>query len=169
MDKKRLMLQHFLAAIAYRTQKPLHYAPPDFAMFRAAPGVRTPHELVLHMTGVLGYARTFLIGGTWRPSMEEDFSAEVERFHSVLASLKELSASDTPFHNMTPERVLQGPLADAMCHAGQLAMLRRFFGSPIRPENFIMADITADNVGPDQPEPVNPDDEWFDAEGRPQG
>ena len=101
--------------------------------------------------------------------MEEDFSAEVERFHSVLASLKEIFSSDTPFTNITPERVLQGPFADAMSHAGHLAMLRRLFGSPIRPENFMMADINANNTGPDQPEPVSPDDEWCDAEGNPQG
>ncbi|MBT3231241.1 MAG: hypothetical protein HN356_00355 [Calditrichaeota bacterium] len=169
MDKKRLMLQHFLAAIAYRTQKALREAPPGFAEFRAAPGVRTPHELIFHITGVLGYARTFLTGGTWRPIIEEDFPAEVNRFHSILTKLRELLESNTPFENLTPERMLQGPLSDAMSHAGQLAMLRRFFGSPIRPENFIMADINAENTGENQPEPISPDDEWLDAEGAPQG
>ena len=61
------ILKHFLAALAYRTQKALRDAPPEFAEFRAAPKVRTPHELVRHMDSVLGYARTFLVGGSYRP------------------------------------------------------------------------------------------------------
>jgi hypothetical protein len=60
----------------------------------------------------------------------------------------------------TEERLLQGPFADAMTHAGQLAMLRRLAGSPIRPENFIMAAIRSDNIGVEQPEPVSPDADW---------
>ncbi|MCP4643570.1 MAG: hypothetical protein GY851_24190 [bacterium] len=168
MNQERQMLQHFLAAIAYRTQKALRNAPPEFAPFRAAPGIRTPHEIVCHMTSVLGYARTFLIGGTWWPDMVEDFDAEVDRLHTVLTSLSEHLASDTPLQDVTPKRLLQGPLADSMSHAGQLAMLRRFFGSPIPPENFVMADIRADNTGPTQPEPASPDEAWFDAEGNPQ-
>jgi hypothetical protein len=67
MDDKRLLLRHFLAALAYRTQKALRGAPNDFGSFSAAAGVRTPAELVLHMTSVLGYARTFFVGGRyWR-------------------------------------------------------------------------------------------------------
>ena len=73
MDDKRAMLRHFLAAIAYRTQKALRGAPASFATFRAAPQVRTPHELVGHMNSVLGYARTFFIGGEYRPALLPDF------------------------------------------------------------------------------------------------
>ncbi|QYO67537.1 hypothetical protein [Leptolyngbya sp. 7M] len=61
---------------------------------------------------------------------------------------------------MTEEKMLQGPLADAMTHAGQLAMLRRIHGAPVPPENFIYAEIDAANLTTDQPEPVRPDEEW---------
>ena len=67
MDEKRELLRHFLAALAYRTQKALRDAPPEFGTFRAAEGVRTPRELLRHMTSVLGYARTFFVGGQYRP------------------------------------------------------------------------------------------------------
>src|SRR5712691_9375334 len=67
MDNTRRLLRHYLAALAYRTQKALRDAPPSFAEFRAGDKVRTPHELVRHMTSVLGYARTFFTGGKYRP------------------------------------------------------------------------------------------------------
>ena len=67
MDEKRGLLRHFLAALAYRTQKALREAPAGFGDFRAADGVRTPAELIRHMTSVLGYARTFFVGGQYRP------------------------------------------------------------------------------------------------------
>ena len=63
MDEQRKLLRHFLAALAYRTQKALRDAAPEFAEFRAAARVRTPRELIRHMDGVLGYARTYMTGG----------------------------------------------------------------------------------------------------------
>ena len=63
VTESRRLLQHFLAALAYRTQKALRGAPAHFAEFRAGAHVRTPHELLWHMTGVIGYARTMLHGG----------------------------------------------------------------------------------------------------------
>jgi hypothetical protein len=65
--------------------------------------------------------------------------------------------SENPPLNMTFERLLQGPLSDAMAHTGQLLMLRRFAGAPVQGENFIMADIRLGIVGPNQPEPIAPD------------
>lgn len=167
MDEKRQVLKHFLAALAYRTQKSLAGAPADFPQFRAAPGVRTPHELLRHMTSVLGYARTHFVGGTYRPSMLPRFEDEIARFHEVLRQLGNDLESDAPIRGTTPERMLQGPFSDAMTHAGQLAMLRRLAGSPVPPENFIVADIDAENLGPDQPKPVSPDAEWLAAEDEP--
>jgi hypothetical protein len=52
------------------------------------------------------------------------------------------------------ERLLQGPVADALTHVGQLAMLRHMFGSPIRGENYYRADIAVGRVGPVQSAPV---------------
>ncbi len=161
------MLRHFLAALAYRTQKAVKGAPVNFSRFRAAPGVRTPHELVRHMTSVLGYARTHLIGGRYRPPAQPRFEDEVARFHDMLQDLGRHLEQGTPLQDTTPERMLQGPLADAMTHAGQLAMLRRLAGAPIPPENFIVADIDPENLSQDQPKPVSPDEHWYPAEDEP--
>lgn len=160
MDDKRHMLRHFLAALAYRTQKALRGAPRGFADFRAAEGVRTPHELVLHMDSVLGYALTFFEGGSYRPERLPDFQDEIRRFHAKLEALARHLESGTPLRDTTPEQMLQGPFSDAMTHAGQLALLRRLAGSPVPPENFIVADVSAENLGPDQPPPRSPDQDW---------
>ena len=159
MNEKREMLRHYLAAIAYRTQKALRDRPASFGEFRAARGVRTPRELVRHMTSVLGYARTFFVGGTYRAEPLPTLDDEVAWFHNMLNSLSDHIA-DAAFDRVSPEQLLQGPLSDAMSHAGQIAMLRRLAGSPVPPENFVVADISADNVGPNQADPVSPDDEW---------
>ena len=164
MDEKKELLQHFLAALAYRTQKALRDAPAEFGTFRAANGVRSPEELVRHMTSVLGYARTFLIGGHYRPDPLPTLNDEISRFHEMLGDLSRHIEIGTPLmQEMTVERLLQGPFSDAMTHAGQLAMLRRLAGAPVPPENFIVAEIDAGRLGPEQSEPRSPDDKWPEA------
>jgi hypothetical protein len=167
MDDKRQLLRHFLAALAYRTQKALRDAPESFYLFCAAPKVRTPVELVRHMESVLGYARTFFTGGEYDQEPLPDFHAEVLRFHETIKDLAHHLEIGTPLQRITLERLLQGPLSDAMTHAGQLALLRRLAGVPVPPENFVYADIQADNVSPHQPAPVRPGNrrgEWHDGE-----
>lgn len=149
------MLRHCLAAIAYRTQKALRDAPPSFGTFDAGSQVRTPTDLVRHMTSVLGHARRFFVGGRYRAEPLTDLSAEIVRFHEMLADLAHNLETGTELRGTTEERLLQGPLSDAMAHAGQLAMLRRLAGSPVRPENFMEAAIDPKNVGPSQPAPVS--------------
>src|SRR5688572_31473292 len=160
MTDSRKLLQHFLAALAYRTQKALRGAPSGFADFRAGTHVRTPHELVWHMTGVIGYARTMLHGGKFQPPRLETFAAEIARFHDTLAALREDFANPALTAQISDDQFLQGPLSDAMTHAGQLAMLRRMAGSPVASENFIFASIQSDNVSSEQPEPAAPDEWW---------
>lgn len=160
MDAKRAMIRHFLAALAYRTQKALRYAPEDFASFSAGKSVRTPHQLVYHMNSVLGYAGTFFLGGSYRVPQLPDFTAEVKRFHETLSDLSRLVDAETDWRSITPEQLLQGPLSDAMTHAGQLAMLRRLAGHPVPPENFVFAEVEAANLGPDQALPALPDKDW---------
>lgn len=165
-DAGRDLLRHFLAAIAYRTQKALRGAPVGFADFRAAPGVRTPHELLRHMSDVLGFARTTFTGGTWRAHRLPTFAAEIERLHEILEDLGRWIAEEE-FDSASPEQLLQGPLADVMTHVGQLAMLRRLEGSPVPPENFIVARVDPANLGPDQPQAASADAEWYAAEEEP--
>lgn len=160
MTESRHLLRHFLAALAYRTRKAMRDAPPGFADFRAGPQVRTPHELVWHMTRVVGYARTMLRGGEFKPPAMPTLDAESARFHETLAALGDDLADGRLAAAITDEQFLQGPLADAMTHAGQLAMLRRLFGDPVPPENFIFADIRTENVSSDQPAPASPDAGW---------
>lgn len=157
---KRHILTHYLAALAYRTQKALRGAPESFANFRAKQAVRTPHELVYHITNVLGYARTFFVGGEWHPEKLSSFDEEVLRLHDLLASLRDHFQSGNRPGAITYEQLLQGPLSDAMTHIGQLALLRRLHDCPVPPENFIYAKISPENLGPDQPEPVSPDKIW---------
>ena len=170
MNDSRRLLQHFLAAIAYRTQKAVRNAPAEFVDFRAGVNVRTPREIVWHMTGVIGYARTMLHGGEFEPPRLPTFDDEVGRFHSTLQALHDDFADDSLTAVICDEQFLQGPLADAMTHAGQLAMLRRLAGAPVAPEDFVYAEVRSDNVSADQAAPVAPDPGWTaDEPPRPPG
>lgn len=160
MDDVRHLLRHFLAALAYRTQKALRDAPASFASFRVARQVRTPHELVRHMSGVLNYARTFFGGSPALLDTLPEFGAEVARLHQIIEELGEHLRVGTPLREVTPEQLLQGPFADAMTHAGQLTLLRRLAGAPVPPENFVFAEIDAERLGPEQRPPASPDAEW---------
>jgi len=164
METKRNLLNHFLAALAYRTQKAVRDAPENFGSFRVMDGVRTPAELVRHMTSVLGYARTHFIGGRYWPEALESLDEEIERFHEILGFLAQhLRNGDPLLEGMSEERLLQGPFSDTMTHAGQLALLRRLSGAPVPPENFIVANIDPNRLGPDQAAPVSPDKDWPEA------
>lgn len=162
-NEKRAMLRHFLAALAYRTQKAIRGAPDDYWTFNAGNKVRTPHDLICHMRSVLGYARTFFIGGNYPFPVPGNIQEDIDAFHEMLADLSRHLERGTLLTDMTEEQLLQGPFADAMTHAGQLAMLRRMHGSPIPPENFIVADISAENLSANQPEPASPDEVWPEA------
>lgn len=160
MAESRDLLKHFLASIAYRTQKALRGAPPDFAEFRASPTSRTPYELLWHMTGLIGYARTMFHGGTFEPPRLASLEAEVARFHTMLQALRDDLNDTTLTASITDAQLLHGPLADTMTHVGQLAFLRRLCGSPVASENFIFASITEQNLGTNQAEPNAPDADW---------
>lgn len=161
MTDAKHVLRHYLAALAYRTQKALRDAPESFGDFEAGAGTRSPTEIVRHMTSVLGYARTLYEGGVYRAEPLDDLEAEVARFHGVLTDLARRVDDGTPLRGVTREQLLQGPLADAMTHVGQLAMLRRLAGSPVASENFLMADVSADRLGVDQALPAAPTPVWM--------
>jgi hypothetical protein len=160
VSESRKLLQHFLAGLAYRTQKALRGAPESFAEFDAGGKVRTPHELVWHLTGLMGYARTMFHGGRFAPPRLDRFDAEIDRFHQTLRALHDDFGRPDLTAAITDEQFLHGPLSDAMTHVGQLAMLRRLEGTPVPSENFIYARISPDNLTRHQAEPVAPDLEW---------
>jgi hypothetical protein len=160
MTQSRPLLQHFLAVLAYRTQKALRDAPAAFADYRAAPAARTPFELLWHMTGLLGYARTMFYGGHYEPPRLPTLQAEAARFHAQLQALNRDFADSALEAHISDEQFLQGPLADAMTHVGQLALLRRLYGYPVPPENFIFATIDVANLSERQALPNAPDPGW---------
>lgn len=165
VDRDRELLRHFLAAIAYRTQKALRGAPDRYPSFSAGHRVRTPAEILRHMTSLLGYVRTHFVGGSYpvKPDALPTFAAEIERFHAMVEAVGDLLAGGTPLREISTEQLLQGPFADIMTHVGQLAMLRRLADAPIPPENFIYADIRADRLHANQPPPARPDKHWPEA------
>jgi hypothetical protein len=135
-----------LATAAYRTRKAVRDAPPGFGEFDAGSGVRTPKELVNHMTNLIVFTAHAVRGEDPEPVREaEDFAQEVERFHEVLGDLSGLLA-ESSLGRGADERLLQGPLSDAMTHVGQLALLRRLAGAPIAAEDFSSAPVGGDDV-----------------------
>lgn len=162
MNRNQTLLRHFVAAIAYRGAKALRDAPPTFATFEAGEKSRTPRQLVRHMSGVLNYAIAQVHEP--RPPLTDraSYELEVERFFAVLRELSE-RLEEVELSDPAAERLLQGPLADAMTHAGQLALLRRLSGSPIPPEDFYQAAVDAERLGLDQLAPRSPDRQWPEA------
>jgi hypothetical protein len=156
----RQLLRHSLASIAYHTQKALRGAPFGYWTFSPGNQVRTPEAILRHMTSVLGYARTFFVGGIYRSEPLPTIQAEIDRFHQILEDVSQLLDADSSLQGITELQLLQGPFSDVMTHIGQLSLLRRLYGSPVPPENFIYADISATRLGKDQPEPQRPDEDW---------
>jgi len=156
----RPFLRHYLGSIAYHTQKAIRDAPADYWGFVAGNRSRTPESILRHMTSVLGYARTFFLGGIYRPEPLPTIQAEIDRFHEMLEDLSRLLDAGAPLQGITELQLLQGPLSDVMTHIGQLSLLRRIHGCPVPPENFIYADISAFRLSKDQPAPRRPDSDW---------
>jgi len=153
MDGKRELLRHAVATIAYRGGKTLRGASPSFAAFKASSTARTPAEVVAHMGDLFDWALSIVKGAqTWHDSAPLPWDDEVARFFRTLEAFDGRLASDDAMA-CAPEQLLQGPIADALTHIGQLALLRRLADGPIRSENYFKADITAGRVGPDQAPP----------------
>ena len=150
----RALLRHALATLAYRAGKTLRGAPASFAEFRGAPTLRTPVEIVAHMGDLLDWALSLCRGAqAWHTSTPLPWDQEVARFFERLEQVDRYLAGDGPL-GVAADRLFQGPLADALTHTGQIALLRRLAGCPIRGENYFKAHITAGRVGPDQPAAV---------------
>jgi hypothetical protein len=146
------LLRHTLATVAYRGAKVLRDVPPDFAGLRISPTSRTPCEILAHIGDLLEWALSMARGReTWQDTRSTDWPSQVERFFSGLARLDECLSSQSI--HCSPERLFQGPVADALTHIGQLAMLRRVGGAPVKGENYFRADIEMGSVGASQPPP----------------
>jgi hypothetical protein len=149
----RAMLRHTVATLAYRGGKTVRDAPAGFAEFKPGPSSRTPAEILAHLGDLLDWALSMTEGeGLWRDSAPLPWPQEVGRFHEALQRFDERLVTQAPL--ATPEETLfQGPVADALTHVGQIAMLRRMFGAPVRGENYARAEIVAGRLGPEQAGP----------------
>ncbi len=149
----RLILRHALATLAYRAAKALRDAPQDFAVRSFGGSTRLPVKIVAHMADLMAWGISLARGDYfWSAEGSDDWGREVDRFFGNLAKLDELLAVPDPFPG-SMERIIQGPLTDALTHVGQLAMLRGVSGSPIRPESYARATISVGRVGMDQEAP----------------
>jgi hypothetical protein len=153
MDPKRALLRHTLATVAYRGGKAVRGAPPSFAAFQAAPSLRTPAQILAHIGDLFDWVLSIAKGAqAWHDSEPLAWDDEVARFFATLGRLDAYLASDAPL--ATPaEQMFQGGIADALTHIGQLTLLRRAAGAPIRSENYFRADIQVGRVGADQTPP----------------
>jgi len=152
-DPKRQLLRHALATLAYRAGKALRHAGKDFCGFRVTGGVRTPEEILAHIGDLMDWALSIAIGKReWHDSKPLTWEKEVERFFSALAKLDGYLASSEPLHT-SPEKLLQGAIADALTHTGQIAMLRRMAAEPIKGESYYDAEIVTGRVGAEQTPP----------------
>ncbi len=150
---KRELLRHAVATLAYRAAKAIRNAPPELADFRAGDVTRTPVQLVAHLGDLLEWGVSLVEGDQkWNPAAPGTWDAESSRFFSALARLDEYLASDRTL-GCRPERLLQGPVADALTHVGQIMMLRRLAAAPVRSENYAIAEIVAGRVGVEQASP----------------
>jgi len=152
-DPKRELLGHALATIAYRGGKAVRNAPANFADYRCSETSRTPGQILAHIGDLLDWGLSIARGKQmWRDAGVQDWNQDVERFFSGLKAFDDFLASDHPL-GAAPEKLLQGPIADALTHVGQIAMLRRMAGAPVKGESYFSAEITAGRVGREQTAP----------------
>ena len=152
-DPKRELLRHALATLAYRGGKAVRNAPEGFAVFHADEGVRTPGQILAHIGDLMDWALSMANGKReWHDSNPQPWDKEVERFFAALKKFDDFLASSEPMQ-ATPEKLFQGPIADALTHVGQIAILRRLARDPVKAENFYKAEIVTGRVGADQAKP----------------
>jgi hypothetical protein len=148
------MLRHTVATLAYRGGKAIRGAPADFSGFRTgADRTRTPGQILAHIGDLLDWALKLADGKMeWRQTPPQTWEQDSARLFRALEALDARLASDEPL-GFPAEKLFQAPIADALTHVGQIAMLRRMAGAPVRGENYFKADITAGRVGPEQTAP----------------
>ena len=147
------LLRHTVATLAYRGGKALRGAPESFSGFQAAPGVRTPGQILAHLGDLADWALSIARGKQeWHDSTPRTWEEDSARFFSALQAFDDYLASGAPL-GAPPEKLFQGAIADSLTHVGQINILRRIAGAPIRGENYYRAEIAAGRVGAEQSPP----------------
>lgn len=149
-DPKRELLRHALATVAYRGGKAVRNAPDGFADFQLGEGTRTPGQILAHLGDLFDWALSIAVGQQkWQDSKPLPWDQEADRFFAALKKFDDFLASSEPVQS-SPEKLFQGPVADALSHIGQIAILRRLASGPVRAENYYVAEIQAGRVGAEQ-------------------
>ena len=149
----RLVVRQLAATLAYRAAKVLRDVPPDFATRSFGTTSRQPVQIVAHLADLMAWGATIARGDVkWKAEGTGDWTTEVDRFFAGLQAIDRELAADAPFAGSL-EQLIQGPLADALTHVGQLAMLRGMAGAPVRPESYARAEIVPGRVGMEQAPP----------------
>jgi hypothetical protein len=150
IDPKRELLRHTVSTLAYRGSKVLRDAPDGFSSFRIGETTRTPAQILAHTGDLLDWALSLAIGDQkWCDSTPLPWEQEVARFFEGLKKLDDYLASDAAL-GRSCENIFQGPIADALTHVGQMAMLRRLAGRRVRGENYLKAEIEVGRLGLEQ-------------------
>jgi hypothetical protein len=146
LTEKRELLRHLVAALTFRAKVAVADAPENFAAFKIDKTGRTPAELLAHI-GDLLQGSLYLMKGelVYLNSAPLAWEEEVKRFFSAAREFDSYLASDAPL-NQPIEKITQGPIADALTHIGQIVMLRRAAGSPVRVESYFTAEIVPDEI-----------------------
>jgi hypothetical protein len=153
MSDSRTFLRHTLATLAYRGAKAIRNAGPDFAGYGLRETSRTPAKILAHIGDLMEWGLAMAEGRReWKDSLPLPWGKECERFFSALKDFDDYLASDKPLQVST-EKLFQGPIADALTHVGQIAMLRRMAGVPMKGENYFVAEIAIGRVGEEQAHP----------------
>jgi len=153
-DSSRQLLRHTVATLAYRAGKTLRDAPESFAGFSTGEKGRTPAHILAHMGDLFDWALSIAKGQqAWHDSTPLPWPQEAQRFFKTLQAFDDYLASGAPLP-VSAEKLFQGPIADALTHTGQLAILRRMAGCPMRGENYFRAEITVGRCGQEQAAPV---------------
>ena len=149
-NDSRQLLRHTVATLAYRGGKAVASAPADFSTFRINDTTRTPGEILAHIGDLLDWALSIARGNqAWHNSTPLAWDDEVARFFTTLAAFDSYLASQSEL-DYPVEKLFQGPIADALTHVGQISMLRRMAGSPVKGENYFVAEIEVGRVGSEQ-------------------
>lgn len=149
----RSLLRHTVATLAYRGGKVLRSAPAGFSGFRAGESSRTAGQILAHLADLLDWALSKARGKeAWKDTAPASWDEDVSRFHAATSAFDAYLASDAPLHSR-PEELFQGPIADALTHVGQIALLRRLALAPVRGENYARAEIVSGRTGPEQAAP----------------
>ena len=149
LDLKRELLRHLVATVAFRGGIAVLDAPENFSEFRAGENARSAGEILAHI-GDLVQGSLYLMKGefVYLQSSPQLWAQDAKHFFTAVEEFDSYLASGAPLAQPV-EKIMQGPIADALTHVGQIVMLRRLAGKPICEESYFTAEIVAGNISKD--------------------